>query len=46
MGCASGEQLERMGQDVRDRFERLHGPLGRPGDVEDEALTDGTRDAT
>jgi hypothetical protein len=46
MGCASSEQLERVGQDVRDRFERLDRPLGRPRDIEDEALADCPRDAT
>jgi hypothetical protein len=46
MGCASGEQLERVRQDVDDRLERLDRPLWRPGDVEDEALTHRTRDAT
>ena len=40
MGCASSEQLERVGNDVGHRVERLDRPLGRPGYVEDEALAD------
>ena len=42
MGCTPAEQLERMGQDVDHRFERLDGPFGRPRDIEHEALTHST----
>ena len=38
MGCTACEQFERMGQDIDNGFERLDGPLGRPGDIENEAL--------
>ena len=44
MGCASNKQLERVGQNIDDRFERFNRPLGRPGDIEYEALTDSPGD--
>jgi len=45
MWRTSDEQLQRMREHVDDRLERLNRPPGRPGDVEDEALTHRAGDA-
>ena len=46
MGLAPGKQLERVGEDINHRFNRLNGSFGRARDVEDEALPYGASDSS